>query len=227
VDVRAVSAGFNQPFEARLFGSEAFDAENMIAYEMGGRLQSGRRLALDLALFYNGYDDVRTLSLESVADAEPRPIATFVVANDAKGRTYGAEASATLQIASWWRWRATYAYLQMRVAPEDDAPAATLIEALPGDNPMHQASLWSSVDLVPSVELDVRGRYVDALRGRNIPSYTTADVRVGWRVTPRFDVAVIGQDLLEDRHAEFATIAFIADNRQIARRAFARMSWRF
>jgi hypothetical protein len=35
------------------------------------------------------------------------------------------------------------------------------------------------------------------------PGYTEATVRAGWRINSRWDLSVIGRDLLHDDHVEF------------------------
>jgi iron complex outermembrane receptor protein len=182
---------------------------------------------VDVAVFYNDYDKLRTLALQDPVPASPRPVVPVLITNQAHGRSYGAEAAVTVRAAPWWRLRATYAHLQVRTAPQAGAPANVLIDAVPADNPEHQASLWSSVDVAGRGELDAGLRYVSELEGRGVPSYVTGDVRAGWRWSRRFELSVIGQDLLHDRHTEFPAIAFIADQRFIERRVYARAVWRF
>ena len=43
----------------------------------------------------------------------------------------------------------------------------------------------------------------------------------------RFDLSIIGEDLLESRHLEFPTDVYVADNRFIERRALVQAVWRF
>jgi iron complex outermembrane receptor protein len=227
VDARAVAATFDAPVEARLSGSNRFEDEELTAYELGYRVEPHPRLNLDVALFYNDYDQLRTLALQAAVPADPRPILPVLITNQARGRSYGAEASATLRAARRWRLRGTYSYLQVRTAPEEGVPATVIVDAVPGDNPAHQASLWSSVDVATSGELDIGLRYVSELEGRGVPSYVTADARAGWRWGRRVELSVAGQDLLHERHAEFPTAAFVADRRLVARRVSARVVWRF
>ncbi|MCC2636179.1 MAG: hypothetical protein K0S48_4065, partial [Ramlibacter sp.] len=37
--------------------------------------------------------------------------------------------------------------------------------------------------------------------------YTSLDARIGWQVTSRVEVSLLGQNLLNDRHAEFDAAA--------------------
>ena len=60
-----------------------------------------------------------------------------------------------------------------------------------------------------------------------VPDYTTADVRVGWRWSDHLELSAVGQDLFDEQHAEFPTISFILDNREVARRGYVKAVWRF
>jgi iron complex outermembrane receptor protein len=52
-------------------------------------------------------------------------------------------------------------------------------------------------------DVDQTYRYVSALAARATPAYTTLDGRVGYRLSRNLDISVVGQNLLQDHHAEF------------------------
>lgn len=229
-DAVADAAITGSPVRARLVGSDDYGAEELIAYEAGYRLEPAVSLSFDAAAFYNAYDDLRTIAPGAPLppeDDDPRPVVPFDVNNDAYGRSYGFEVAGTWRASRHVRLRANYSRLEVRTALDADAPANSSPEAADGLDPEHMASVWLSLDLPANLEMDLLARYVDELRGRGIPSYTTADLRLGWRWRNRFELSLVGQDLLDSRHAEFPTIAFIPDNRQIARRVYGRAAWRF
>ncbi len=97
----------------------------------------------------------------------------------------------------------------------------------PGLNPSHEASLRSSVALTHGIDLDVGLRYVDSLPLARIPGYVEADARVGWTPRPDFTFSLVGQDLLHARHAEFPPTFFSLEAREIQRRGYAKVVWRF
>ena len=60
------------------------------------------------------------------------------------------------------------------------------------------------------LEVDAQLRYQSRIRrmpevvtGTGIDAYTELDVRVGWRASDQLELAMIGQNLLDDAHAEF------------------------
>ena len=77
------------------------------------------------------------------------------------------------------------------------------------------------------IDVDVDLRYVDSLPSAPIPGYVEADVRLGWTVRPDITVSIVGQDLLHDRHAEFPPTFFSLEPREIERRGYAKVVWRF
>jgi iron complex outermembrane receptor protein len=54
-----------------------------------------------------------------------------------------------------------------------------------------------------------------------VPAYTELDVRAAWRPTADFEVAVVGRNLLHDRHPEFGAPS--PDRVEIQRSVLARL----
>jgi iron complex outermembrane receptor protein len=210
-------------------GSESFRSERLIAYEAGYRATPDPRLSLDVAAYYNDYQHLRSVVPQAPVVSDTLIVLPLVIRNDFRGRTYGGEVSVTVGAARGWRLRANYALLEMKVEPRSDAPAGAATDVLPGLNPTHQASLWSSFDLPHEIELDVVGRYVSELEAPASPvsDYLTADAKVTWRVTPMLRAGLLGQDLLQPRHAEFRPPQGVVGQRRIPRRVSAFVSWRF
>jgi iron complex outermembrane receptor protein len=67
--------------------------------------------------------------------------------------------------------------------------------------------LRSSYDVGAGQEFDVTVRRVGALPRPAVPAYTAVDARWGWRIRPGVELSVIGQNLLDPRHAEFGSPA--------------------
>ena len=74
------------------------------------------------------------------------------------------------------------------------------------------------------MELDCDFRYVDRLANQNVPSYVSADVRLGWQPTKHLELAVVGQNLLDSRHPEFGTGP---TRHEIQRSVYGKVTWRF
>ena len=214
------------------YGSKDFESEKLMAYEIGYRVQPLEKLSLDLAAFYNEYDDLR--NVEVIAGPTlltPTTPLTTVLGNDLYGHTYGVEISATWKVADWWRLQPNYTYLHMSLhahpaglIPPDSNPTVSQIE---GSNPQNQFSIHSSMDLPQGVTFDTALRYVDNLPYFNIASYFELDARLGWRINKHWELAIVGQNLLHDHHAEFASTEVMTQATETPRSVYGTITWRF
>jgi iron complex outermembrane receptor protein len=80
-----------------------------------------------------------------------------------------------------------------------DVGIAPIIE---GSSPQHQVMVQSYFDVLKSLTLDISYRYISALPGELVPAYSTANVHVGWRLTPHVKLSLVGDNLFRPRHAE-------------------------
>jgi iron complex outermembrane receptor protein len=212
------------PTALAVFGSRNFVSEELLAYELGYRLQPHPRLSLDVAAFYNVYD--RLLSIEGPGPAQPSPPAVvipFVLANNLEGETYGVEAWANYQIADWWRWQAGYTYLHMQLRSKPGSSDTTSVAGQEGSSPQHRFFLRSWLDLPANLELDTTLRYVDGLSSQRVRAYVALDVHLGWRPIKNLELAVVGQNLLDNRHREFSSTL----RTEIQRGIYGKVTWRY
>ena len=78
-------------------------------------------------------------------------------------------------------------------------------EASDEQSPNNQVYLQSSWDLPNNIQFDLMGRYVEGLSGftPEVPSYISLDARLAWKPRPGLELAVVGQNLLDNHHAEY------------------------
>jgi iron complex outermembrane receptor protein len=198
----------------RLLGNEDFDAEELLAYELGFRWQLQPSLAVDLAAFYNRYEGLASLEFGApfVSPVDGRFVVPILNENLTDGTATGFEALATFSPAEYWRLIASYSYLDTQLDPR--GADLNRGEFLEGATPRHQWSLRSSLDLPQGVQLDAMFRSMSAVRsipqimsGDGIGGYSELDVRVAWRATQSLEIVLVGQNLLHDHHAEFGAPA--------------------
>ncbi|MBV5298829.1 MAG: hypothetical protein JZU64_12045, partial [Rhodoferax sp.] len=70
-------------------------------------------------------------------------------------------------------------------------------------------------------------KYTSALRNPQVPAYTTLDMRYAMRLGAQAELAIIGQNLLETRHAEFVSDYLPVEQTEIGRSLTVRATWRF
>lgn len=217
----------------RVLPNTAFQAEEVIAYELGYRTQPSENQSLDLALFYNDYSDMRVAIPGSPTPGpEGSVIVPLTFENGVEGETYGVELAADWHPARWCRLFGTYTFLEMKLHADRSLPPATSssAEATEGHSPEHQVYLQSSFDVSRSVQLDLMGRYVSRLTGfpDAIPAYVSLDARLAWRPSRDLELSVVGQNLLDNHHPEFSSSQQLGTPlTEIRRCVYGRLKWTF
>jgi iron complex outermembrane receptor protein len=194
----------------RLVGNQDFDAEELLAYELGYRWRVSSSLSLDLAGFHNRYK--RLASLEAgtpFVDPTGRTIVPIVNENLTDGQADGVELQAAYSPVQRWQLVGTYSYIALDLDPHGlDLNRGKLAEDA---TPRHQFGLRSQVDLPAGFELDAQLRRLSEVEsvmlpvGASVPAYTELDMRLAWHALERVELSLVGQNLLHDHHAELAT----------------------
>lgn len=211
-------------------------SESVLAYQVGYRTQATSDLSVDTAFFYNLYRDLVTARRGT---PQPGPVGFDLPLNQINGldaNTYGAELAATWSPLERLRLNGSYTFLEMDLKRKADLPASS--EAAETQSPRHQVNLQSSLSLTPTVDLDLIGRWVARIRGFNpsgapgvadeIPSYFSLDARLAWRVGKNLEIALVGQNLLDDHHPEFGTSPLVRSPLvEIQRAVYGTGVWRF
>jgi iron complex outermembrane receptor protein len=202
------------------FGSTHLKSEELLAYELGYRIQPTKRVSVDVATFYNDYS---RLEGQVPANFIPgTPVGTLVVQpeNSLRGQSYGGEAVVTFVATDFWRLSANYSLLLMHVQGETAANA----QAFELNAPTHQVVLRSSLDFTRHASLDADLRYVDNVQG--VVAYVTADVRLSYRPTPNWELSLVGQNLLDNRHPEQASLVGVPTT-EVPRGFYGKLTWRY
>ena len=194
------------PAVVAVFGSHQFNSEDLLAYELGYRVQATKNLSLDIATFYNNYSNLRTAEPGApYPEGSPAPtdfVIPFVAGNKMSGGTYGVELFADWKVVPKWRLVGSYSYLQMDIHKNIDSQDPTP-DNPNGSSPRHQWYLRSSVDLPKHFEQDTTLRFVDQLPSLGLPSYYSLDAHLGWRPVNSLEFSIGGQNLLNNWHLEF------------------------
>jgi iron complex outermembrane receptor protein len=194
------------PAVIAVIGSHQFNSEDLLAYELGYRMQATSNLSLDIATFYNNYSNLRTAEPGApFVEGSPAPthiVIPFVAGNKMSGGTYGVELFADWKVVPKWRLVGSYSYLQMDIHKNKDSQDPTP-DNPNGSSPRHQWYLRSSIDLPKHFEQDTTLRFVDHLPSLNLPNYYSLDAHLGWRPVTRLELSIGGQNLLNNWHLEF------------------------
>jgi iron complex outermembrane receptor protein len=100
-----------------------------------------------------------------------------------------------------------------------------------GDDPDHQLSLRSAMQLGPKLQLDLDLRHVDDLPAPASPAYAELGARLRWAVNDKLEMVLTGSNLLHRRHLEFGSTAAAfqlgASGVETSRSVFLDTRWRF
>ncbi|HTM03846.1 MAG TPA: TonB-dependent receptor [Vicinamibacterales bacterium] len=217
------------PIFLRVTGNPDFEAERMLGYEAGYRTQLGAQAHLDVAAFHNHHTGLASYGLGQVTiEQTPAPVHAVVdvlPVNGVSGTSDGFEVSPGWQLRSWWQVRGAYSYVRFNLANTPGSIDVNAVNRYDGSSPHHQVRLESHINVGHAGELDTVYRYVGPLAALVVPAYHTADVRIGWAVSPRAQVSLAGQNLLSPYHVEFAHTPGPAVG--IARSVYLEFNWRF
>ncbi len=199
-----------------LAGGPNFKAERLIAYEVGYRMQPTPHMSFSISTFYNVYDNLRSI--------EPGPggALPFTLTNKMKGYTYGVETWGSYRVFDWWRMSAGYNYIKEKLGFESDSRDSNT--AAHGNDPSHQFSARSAVNVARNLDWDLGLRVIGALESPDVPNYVALDMRIGWTFMKGAELSLIGYNLLDHNHPEFG----LATNRSEPPRAFyAKFVWSY
>ena len=159
----------------RVAGGPDVVSENLLAYELGYRVQVSPQLSLSLATFYNDYRDLR--SLEPLTP----PLAFPVEINSGlNGTSVGAELTAEWHATPTWRLHAGFTELHVQTEPQPGLPDRVGSGRNVANDPSHQFLLRSLWDVAVHWEFDATARAVSRIDNQSVPGYAELDLRVGW-----------------------------------------------
>lgn len=197
-----------------LVGNDTFASEIAKVAELGYRTQLSAGISLSATVYHQSYPNLRSIEPTS---------AGLVFANGIEEDSTGIEAWGSWRVTPAWRLTGGFTAISRnrRVIPGhvDLGGLAAL-----GDDPRDTAMLRSAWDLPHGIELDVAARHSASLPGGPTPAYTVYDGRIGWRLTPRADLALIVQNLFDKDYAEWGAPA---NRARLRRDAFAKLTWKF
>ncbi|MGZ8223076.1 MAG: TonB-dependent receptor plug domain-containing protein [Methylobacter sp.] len=206
-------------------GTPAYRSEEVMSYEAGYRTTFSKTVSLDVTGFYNDYHDLRYSLPGTPFVNGPSVVQPVIFTNILQGKTYGVEIATLWQMLDWWRWDANYSWLQTQVDNNTGAPKT-------GISPKQRVSLRGALSPRRDIDLDVWLRYVDTdltvgtFGSASIKGYVTLDLRTAWRPYQGIELALVGQNLLAQKHLEY-----IQENQTlptaIDRGMYGKISWSF
>lgn len=222
VDFAALTLPGAPPTELRLIGNMRQKSEELIAYELGHRLQPQRNLSFDTALFYNDYHNLQAISTAGAIfpGANGNNIQPYQYNNYGKAHSYGAELAANWNISARWRLAGSYTYTKLVL--NTTGPTGVNIKAAERLTPRNQFAIQSYYSLTDDIHWDNMLYYVGALTSAVDP-YLRYDSRIAWLAVPGLELSLIGRNLLDPYHPEFPN----NPQAEIGRTIIGQVLWKF
>ncbi len=213
----------------RVLGNPSFKSEELTALEVGFRWAPVPAFSLDLAAFYNHYENYRSLEPQMpFLEFMPQPphlVVPLKIDNLMNADTHGIEALVTWQPFEIWRLSASYSFINIEMKP-DQASGDTESQEYERFSPDHQVQLRSYLDLPKDFSLDTLVYLVDEIPYWEIDGYVRLDLRLGWDPSPNWSFSLIASNLLDSGHQEFGDISGINAS-EIPQAIFGKLTWRF
>lgn len=226
------------PVLLSVLGNPELKSEKLLAYELGYRVHAFQRFNVDLALFVNDYDDLRTSTERQNLATLPHYVGVesqFISAG--WGKTYGGEVSVTFQALERWRVHALYsiirADLEGPVTPLTGKTQPPKMSA-----PDSQFNLRISGEMTSQLFLDAGLRYVGEISSagevltqllgtrNSLPSHLTFDACLTWRASANVDVSIGARDIGRT-HREYVPTFTTTEHTEVRTSYFIRTTLKF
>jgi iron complex outermembrane recepter protein len=219
----------------RLLGNKDFVSEELTAYEVGYRWQAAETVSLDLATYYNVYDNLRSFGKGTpyyeFTPSPPHLVMPEYLVNGLEGDTYGFEIQGTWQATDKLKLFAGYSWIGFDLERKkgyesnDNITEEKIV-------PAHQVQLRSYLDLPHNVSLDTELYYVseisyaNTLQTETIDAYFRFDLRLGWKPSARYELSVGADNLFSASHKEFPNYSNIVSS-EVPNQFWAKITYTF
>ena len=220
------------PSLVTVFGSRDLKAEDLLAYEMGYRSRVTDTATVDIAVFYNDYNDItsaepRVPFVGSLRDQDsPALIIPLSLENRISAQSYGVEMAVEIRPYEWWKLVSTYSFISLNADVNDSLDISKVL-SIEEDTPQSTATLRSYLDFPYDISFDTVFRYTDSLSALSVNDYLELDARLAWQASEDVEVALVGKNLLNDEHKEFESQVLSPFSTEIERSVFGTVTVSF
>lgn len=196
-----------------LRGNEDLKSEKVVSYESGYRYHIRNDFRVDLALFYNEYDELRSIEFGTPEPGPDYIVVPMNIDNKMDGQNYGAELAIDWRIADWWEIEGAYSFLKMDL-DSDPSSKDKVSQQAEDEVPKHTITLRSNFKVRDNLELNLWGRFVDEITIRpperpgssstRIDPSFSLDAQLAWYPQETIKISLVGQNLLDDREPQWA-----------------------
>lgn len=223
------------PATLQVRGNPDFKTEKMLSYELGYRLQPVDSVSIDLALYWNKYDQIRVVEFAGYAVTPDGIFVQLPLGNSMDGEVYGGELvtswapTGNLRLQAFW----SETHVAFNSAPL--IGTFRYSDEVNNSSPKHQLGLRTDWDFANHWSAGLQLKYVAEmdhpynellLKDQKIPAYLDCDVNLGWQITSQLQLALLGKNLLDNSRLEYSSEAG-AKPTEVRRAAYLKATWNF
>jgi iron complex outermembrane receptor protein len=186
-------------------GDPDFKSEELLAFDVGYRVQPLDSVSIDIAAFYYDYDHLRAQVVGApelqLGAPVPHAVVPINLASQLAAETYGGEVAAEWFVDRDWKTSAGYSYAEINVDPTLGGQNPQARDVF--KSPEHQVFARTGFSLFDALDVDVGVRFASRLRQDQIGDYVAADARVAWRPADGIELSISAQNLFHDNEPEF------------------------
>ncbi|MGL5837525.1 MAG: TonB-dependent receptor plug domain-containing protein [Sphingorhabdus sp.] len=198
------------PIYTRISGQPDAKPERLTAYEAGLRAQLDASWSINIAGYFNTYEDLSTIDPVAVTPIFVTPIpfpvglqADAEFMNNGRAETWGGEVLIKGNVTPWWKTELAYSHFNYRLNRDPmTGVSPNLLFPLSG-SPRNSASITNDMDFGEQISLRSQLRYVGELYGGLVPDYFSLDGRLSYQIANNVELSIIGENLLKKRRLEF------------------------
>ena len=212
-------------------GNPHYQNEDLLAYEVGYRKLLRKNFSVDLAGYYNRYNNLQTWEASTpFLENTPAPahlVIPLIDQNMMHGQSHGLEVFAKWQLLPRWALSPGYAFELLQLHLDSNSNDTESIAYAGKGTPVHSAQLRSQVTLPRQFSWDTSINFVDRLVDPSVASYTRLDSGVTWQWKKSLALSLFGQNLLQDHHLEFQDLSRSINSSLAVRSVYAKVVWHF
>ena len=224
------------PVRSSQSNNSDFNEENIQTFELGHRLVPGENddWTVETSIFYRIVDEAITYEITNQSQTQT----TIQPVNMRKNEAYGGELSVLRKFKDNWKVSLGYSYYEIK-SKMTNGEVDIFPEGKGGEDPKHQLFLKSAYDFNQKWSMDWGIRYISSLdltvpatssllpEKYSIPAYLELDSVIRWKPYKGMTISLVGKNLLDKQHPEFADLSFASGKSEVGRTILGQLEYRF
>ncbi len=184
-------------------GNPQFRSEPMMSYELGQRVNFGKRVSVDATAFLSAYQregayvDQTPEFVPPQGDDPAYVNFPYIDENARRGKVFGAEVAAAWAVTPKWRLNGSYSWLRERLGW---LPGYTAYDT--GKDPSQQFQVHSQFDVTPKIDFDMGLYFYGSTLPYGVGHYLRGDARLAWKPTDHAEFSVGVRNAMDPLHPE-------------------------